>query len=200
MKHAIIVGSGKTSRTNVEALLDDYFYINKKDVLLVLPVVSGPSQGQIYAAQYAKDKEIKTVVLAPTDTSLTGLPSCTLNDSERPLEEVFSYFKPPKDSLDVMILWDDDDPVCTEALARAKGLGITAQDLTNGLVAITPADGLVVPTPVSIPEQETLAGEFVDEEEEEMSEEDDTEDLYEALTTIIRFIAPLLVQEMKKYL
>jgi hypothetical protein len=198
MRYTLIVGSGKTSRTNVEALLDDYFYINKKDILILLPVVSSPSEGQIYAAQYAKDKDIDVLVSAPLNTSLAGLPSANLMDSDNPIADIFAAYDTTKDIVDVLILWDDDDPLCTEALAWAKKMGVQAQDLTNGMIAITPADDLQVPDAVNIPEQETLVGEFTDDDEDE-DDADDTDDLYEALATIVRYITPLLIQEMEKY-
>jgi len=202
MRNTLIVGSGKSSRANIEALLDDYFYMNKKDVLVILPVVSAPSEGQIFAAQYTKDSGIQLLVSARQDVSLTGLPSATLVDAENPVAEVFANLQNSKDAVDILILWDDDDPACTEALAWAKKLGTQALDLTNGMIAITPADDLEVPAVVLIPEQESLKDDFVDVEDpddDEDSEEYDTDELYEALATLVRFIAPMLVQEMEKY-
>jgi hypothetical protein len=54
----ILTGSGTTSRANVEALMSDHYYANGENGTLILAFNSKPSQGQVWAAQQAKQQNI----------------------------------------------------------------------------------------------------------------------------------------------
>lgn len=106
----VIVGNGKTSRENVEALIDDYLYANK-DLEFILFKSSMPlSDGQRFAEQYLKDKNFSVTV---------------------------SNSMPDEPNMAVFILWDDDDEVSHSALESANKANVPAFDLTNGLYELT---------------------------------------------------------------
>ena len=60
----LLAGSGATSRANVEALMSDHYYANGDPKALVLSFTSKPSQGQVWAAQQAKQQNINVIVYA----------------------------------------------------------------------------------------------------------------------------------------
>ena len=116
----VIVGNGKTSRENVEALIDDYIYANKNARFWLLSSNGSLSDGQVYAKQYLEEKKMNFV----SDTENTNL-QVELESSDKS-----AYF----------ILWDEDDRDAKVALSKATEHGIAALDLTNGLFVLTPIE------------------------------------------------------------
>ena len=153
MKDILIVGNGKTTRANVEALIDDYFYAHPQ-LSMYVAVYDGPSEGQVWAIQYADEKG-KNIVAVATDGAKTfGVPNKYMQEerADSPLRAILQESK----DIDMFILWDDEDPLCRDALAIASEFDVTAFDLTNGLFEIQPANGLQESVKPDIPIQETV--------------------------------------------
>jgi hypothetical protein len=173
--HIIVTGNGKTSRANVEALVDDYIHANPKlTFTLANPVRL--SEGQVWLKQYLDDKEIKFT------TELSD-PKVTEENSA------------------MFILWDDDDPESLSSLAVAKEGGIPAFDLTDGLNVLVPQSSIkAVQAPV-IPEQEQLTEEEVEADSEDEDDPEEFEDpLYEAVRIIADIFAEAIGKELKRAL
>ena len=205
MKHILIAGNGVTSRANVEALIDDYYYL-KDGITTVLSVFEAPSDGQIWVSQYAIEKEKPVEVIMTESARATNLdPSFTKVTSASPIRTACEKYG---DTLDILLLWNDEDSTCRDALAIASEYGITAKDLTNGLLDIVPVDGLKeAPVPV-IPKQEEFteaekveAEEALETEYEDIEDEDEYEDpLYAAIQAVAKIFAEELAKELKKVL
>ena len=83
-EHIIVVGNGKTSRANIEALIDDYIYANPKVKFSLYSTLGVLSEGQGWLKSYLADKEIS-------------------HESVRELETVSGQ------KTAVFILWSDED-------------------------------------------------------------------------------------------
>lgn len=173
-EHIIVVGNGKTSRANIEALIDDYIYANPKVKFTLYSTQGLLSEGQAWLKTYLTDKEITY--------------------GSESLLEITPEFKTA-----MFILWDDEDPESANCLAIAKERNIPAFDLTDGLAAITPTDGLVVSEAPQIPEKEQVLEEVVEAlEDEEDGEYEDP--LYEAIHIIAGIFAEAIATELQKVL
>ncbi len=114
-----IVGSGKTTRSNVESLIGDFK--DAVDSLTLIVPTTGVSDGMTWAKQYAQEHELaviedETVYAAIEELKLTAEPSVELK-----------FF----------LLWDDDDTACQEAVAFAQKHNLPVFDLTDGLVRVS---------------------------------------------------------------
>jgi len=203
MRYILIAGNGVTSRANVEALIDDYYYL-KDGVTTVLAVFENTSEGQVWVSQYAADKDRPVEVLATKDARIANLDSSftkTIVDS--PIREACKKYG---SDLDILLLWNDEDSVCRDVLAIASEFGVTAKDLTNGLLDIIPVDGLKETDVPIIPEQEELSeAEKVEAEEAVEDEEFEDDDIYEdplyaAIQAVAKIFAEELAKELKKVL
>jgi hypothetical protein len=173
-----MTGSGATSRANVEALMSDHYYAHGEEGTLVLAFNSKPSQGQVWAAQQAKQQKIDVIVYANTGAFLDSISHATMVETAKPIDESIQAFK----ESEVFILWSDEDPDCADALAVCKTYGLASYDLCDGLAKITPADEIKRSAIPVMPESEAStdkAPEEVEEEDEE-DEEDEEEDEEEA--------------------
>lgn len=207
MYYVLVAGNGKTSRANVEALMDDHYYANGDAGTLIIPVLDKPTEGQIWAAQFAKDNNKQITIIAKPGASYEVLPKTAYLESANPLEESVAAIK-GHDSV-AFLLWSDEDENCSDILALCKEYGVDAKDLTNGLTNIHATDGLKFEARPPVPVQETLpvkVKEEEEEEDEEEEEEDDEEleeddeldyDLVGALQTIAEFIASYVVDELE---
>jgi len=199
--YVLVAGNGNTSRANLEALMEDYFYSKKSKNVLVLAFDKRPSQGQMFAAQLAKDKDIDIIAINTVDDA-PGLPSCSVNQSDDPIKFAIETLSPDKDS--VFLLWDDEDKDCLNALAYAKEAGITCLDLTDGLNALTASEGIKADKPIAVPEaEESPEEEYETEEEDEADETDESdeedelyEEVYLGLEAIAKLIATAVVAEL----
>lgn len=208
MYYVLVAGSGKTSRANVEALMDDHYYANGDNGAVVIPVIDRPTEGQIWAAQFAKDSNKQVIVIAKPGASYDSIPKTSHSESDSPIATAVATIK--GDNSVAFLLWSDEDENCLDALALCKEYGVQAKDLTSGLSNITPNDGLVVQERPPVPVQETLPikpkeevededieeEEDIDEEELEEDEEQDY-DLTYALEVIAEFIAEKVIDEIE---
>ena len=155
-----VIGNGKTSRANVEALLGDIF--DSVDQATVSFLADSGAEGSTWAKQFSEDRgaEVKTY------SSLKGV-----YDSV-----------PDATDLRFFLLWDDEDPACQNAAAFAQEHNIPMFDLTDGLVRITTKTERIDPVkPVVMPEVEKqvspdpqpvkMTKRVVEEPEEELEEE-----------------------------
>ena len=215
--YVLVAGSGKTSRANIEALLEDHYYAKGKSGTLVIPYQTKPNPEQVYAIQFSKDKE-KDILLFTTDRGrFDGAPSASVSIAEDPVKGAIEFLK----GLDAsaFLLWADEDSDCQTILALAKDAGVPCFDLTEGLLPLTPASDIKPAQSPTIPEQETLEytskkGDDEDEEDDEEEEEEDDEededeeeyeemdDVYYGLEALAKYIAKevakQVVEELKK--
>lgn len=205
--YVIVAGNGVTTRANLEALMEDHFYANGEHGVVVLPYKDKPSQGQIFAAQLAKDKN-KDIIVYTKSGNFNGIPTSTMVDGDA--TTVTKDFINEKTV--AFLLWDDEDSESANLLADLQG--IQCFDLTDGLNKLGPSEGARIVEPV-IPAQEQVGtkkeepvGEEEEEEEEDEeeddfsdSEEEDLDDeimenLYYGVQTIAQIFAQALVEAM----
>jgi hypothetical protein len=208
----VMTGSGATSRANVEALMSDHYYANGEEGTLVLAFNSKPSQGQVWAAQQAKQQKIDVIVYANAGAFLDSISHATMVETAKPIDESIQAFK----ESEVFILWSDEDPDCADALAVCKTYGLASYDLCDGLAKITPADEIKRSAIPAMPESESSTDkapeeveeedeEEEDEEEEETEEEEEGEeydekidDIYAAVDAFIDLIVDRLAKKLKE--
>ncbi len=206
-KHILVLGSGETSRANVDALLDDYFFNKKDKCVIVLAFNKQASQGQVFAAQFAKDNNKDLLVFANEGFISAGLPQATVTHSSSPVKDAIEASK-GNDS-EVFMLWSDEDMETANIIGYVSEAGIPAFDLTDGLTKINALKDIQKVETPKMPEVEaTTAKEehpsLFDEEEEEDDEEeyeevdDETFAIAEAVSSFASLIAKEVVKEMKK--
>ena len=152
--YVLVTGNGTTSRANLEALLEDYFFKKNTEVVLVLSYSAIPSQGQIFAAQFAKDKSKDILVFAPNDSSLKDIPGSSFTISSNPINEATVFIK---GSGKAFLLWNPSDSDCTQTLEQCNVMGIPAHDLTTGLVSLSSKDAVKAEPAVVVPNIELPA-------------------------------------------
>lgn len=130
--YVVVIGNGTTSRANLEALIEDYFYAKGKEVSLVLAFNNAPSQGQIFAAQYAKDKGKDIIVFCKEGANLQSMPSASISEVVAPSNEAIDL----PDSV-VMLLWDATDPECGAAMEYCESRHKRSYNLCEGLSLLT---------------------------------------------------------------
>jgi hypothetical protein len=213
-KYFVIVGgNGETSRANIEALMEDYYYANGNEGFLVLPYKLKPSQGQVFAAQYAKDKHKDILIFAPEDATHEGIPAASMNVTIKPFEEAASKLKSSKTS--AFILWDDEDQDSQHILAVCKENDVPCFDLSDGLAPISAAPDIKAIKEPEFPKEEVIEKkeapvvqeeeeeDYEDEEEdweddEEEDEVEDMENLHQGIEAIARIFAKVFIEELEK--
>jgi hypothetical protein len=206
--YVIVAGNGVTSRANLEALMEDHFYANGEHGVVVLPYKDKPSQGQLFAAQLAKDKN-KHIIVYTHSGKFDGIPTSTIVEGDAATAK--NNFI--KEKVVAFLLWDDEDSESVNILADLEG--IDCFDLTDGLNKLVPSSGLRIVEP-AIPTQEQLTiktgvasaeaeeeedeeeGDFSDSEEEDLDEADEEvmENLYYGIQAIAQIFAQALVEAM----
>lgn len=208
MKYFVIVaGGGETSRANLEALMEDHYYANGADGVLVLPVTDKISAAQVFAAQYAKDKNKEIVIFSKDTSDFPGVPPATIHQSDNPIVESSTKFAGEK--VDAFLLWSDEDSLSQTLLSTYSTAGIPCFDLTDGLSPISAVAGLKpaqetlfpiqeqdIPKPDEDEEDEDEDEEEEDDEEYEESEEDD--EVYFAVQSLIQALARAVAAELRK--
>jgi hypothetical protein len=205
----LLAGSGATSRANVEALMSDHYYANGEPKALVLSFTSKPSQGQVWAAQQAKQQQIDVIVYANAGAFLDSISHATMVETTTPIDDSIKAFK----ESEVFILWSDEDPDCADALAVCKTYGLASYDLCDGLSKITPADEIKRSATPVMPESEASTDNALEEDEDEdeddiEDEEEDEEegeeydekidDIYAAVDAFIDLIVDRLAKKLKE--
>lgn len=190
----IIAGNGETTRANVEALIDDYFYANK-EIKVYIAVNSTISEGQIWAAQYAVDNDISVTAYMTQGAKMTGLPlEATRQNHDDPVRKACENHK----DIIGFLLWNDEDVESLNALGVLDEYGIQALDLTAGLAVISSAKPIKQVKAPEIPQKEQV---IEPEPEPEPAEEEAYEDpLYEAIRTIAGIFAEELADKLAEVL
>jgi len=210
----LVAGSGETSRANVDALIEDQYYANGKDGVLVIAFVMRPSAGQIWAAQLAASKGLDIVIMSPEHGAFDGLPQGTRVTTNNPFDEACQMAESFGDNGWAFILWSDDDPESAECLSYCKKYGVRAMDLRNGLADIEPAPSLEPQERPAIPEEETVpeiapetpSDEVLDDssDDEDYIDDEDTpgvdisEAIYSGMYAFAEMIADIVVERLKK--
>lgn len=181
-----VIGNGKTSRANVEALLNDTIE-SFDETYIALIYDKTPSEGVVWAKQYSDSKSITYKEYSDLDFS-----NFVIDNKDRETK----FF----------ILWDDEDFECVEAIRCSQENSFAAFDLTNGLVSIKSITKDIKPrtAPAVMPEVETKvninikdegksASNFVkitvhEDDEEDYDEEDDDEEEYESSDIILEAV------------
>ena len=172
--HVVIAGTGSSPRNNTEALVEDYLS-TRPESTLVIPAFRGVlTPTQVHAAQLLVDKGKKVLTILREDASceevVEGAESVYIKDTDDMVKAALKYLDGQSEGL--FIAWNDDDPLSTALLQAAAKSGITAQDLTNGLLTIPPAENLVKEDDVNISESEKVIEEDDDEDDEDSTEEE----------------------------
>ena len=184
-----VMGNGKTTRANVEALISDV--VDSVDEAIIAIVYNEKkSDGVEWTYQYAIDKELPV-----------------LDYSRNNYDELLA--ENAKEELRFFALWDDDDSECQTAAAVAQQNNIPVYDLTNGLMLVPLSqDPISTPTRVVMPVVETQVTEEVaptkkvlkpieealeDDEEELDEDEEDYDSEYDLEKNIV-----VLMSEMGK--
>lgn len=132
--YVTIIGKGTTSRANLEALVEDYFYAKGKEVYLILAFDKTPSQGQVFAAQYAKDKGKDIVIFCKEGANVGSFPTASVSYTTSPISDALAT----SDNTP-MLLWDDSDPECLQALEYCDATNQRAYNLCEGLTLVSKA-------------------------------------------------------------
>jgi hypothetical protein len=194
-----VIGNAKTTRANVEALISDV--VDSVDEATIVAVYDQtPSDGIIWAEQWAEDKGIS--VIKYPENNYDGL----LKDNN---SEDIKFF----------MLWGDEDPECQLAASKAQEARILAYDLTDGLILIPlnsepisrPVESMmpIIETKVTeelFPNQEKLNSiedslgddDEVDEDEDEDGEYDLEETLVVLVSEIGKIFARSFAAEFKR--
>lgn len=184
-----VMGNGKTTRANVEALISDV--VDSVDEAMIAIVYNEKkSDGVEWAYQYAIDKELPIL-----DYSRNNYEELLV---ENTIEELRFF-----------ALWDDDDSECQTAAAIAQQNNIPVYDLTNGLVSVPLSqEPIASPPRVVMPISETQVSEeplvikkvsrrieeiLENKEEPDDDDEDDEDGEYDLEETLV-----ILVSEMGK--
>lgn len=147
MNYVMVAGEGETSRENVEAILEDYFYANKgTDNAMVVPFTKAPSRGQIYAMQMAKDNKTEVIIYAPSDARLENVDKSSIEFSDSPIRDAISLIKTMNHK--AYVLWSDDSQEAVEVVQSCKESDISVYDLTSGGIPLNTAESITEAKPL----------------------------------------------------
>jgi len=215
--YLLIAGNGKTSNINVEALLNDYLIMlkqQKQEPIITLVYDDYPSEGQQFAANVAKEKNLQILAYLTDESKAVGLPKgTTFTVSKSPYKDASKLFAGDSKAYG-FLLWDDEDPRCLDALASFSAKGIPCYDLTKGLLDITPVSGIKAQKAPKMPVEEVevvntpedgsegllegVEDDFEDSEEYTEEEEELMARLYDSMLEFAKVMAKMIVSEVKK--
>lgn len=136
MHYVLVAGESDTSRENVEAILEDYFYANKgEEIIMVVPFYKTPSRGQVYAMQMAKDNKADVLVYAPESARLENVEKSSLEVTDSPIRDSVSLLA--GNPAVAYLLCSDDGQEFYEALQACREGSIPSYDLTAGGIPLT---------------------------------------------------------------
>jgi hypothetical protein len=201
--YVLVAGSGTSSRANIEALIEDHVYANGPDVVFVLPFKDKINQGQLFLAQYAKDKGKELIVFAPPSADLSTTPSASFSPSENPLSEAINFVKGERSW--VFLLWNDEDAQLVQAVNICADANLKVYDLTDGLNLIGRTEPVEITIPV-IPEAEqvqlTLLDELEDDEDdfedEVVEDEEDEDELIDVMYSLVDTLTEIVTKRALK--
>jgi hypothetical protein len=175
--YVLVAGNGATSRANIEALMEDHYYANGAEGIVVMPIFGNPTPSQVFVAQYAKEKNKEVVYVASEGANLTNLPAGSMVNDPDPINKSVEIIVGEKST--AFLLWSDEDNTSLDSLVACKKADIKCFDLTDGLVPINPSADIKKAEVIDFPEKERVTIKETEEdaaEEEEGSEEEDDEE------------------------
>lgn len=196
--YVLVAGNGESSRANIEALMDDYYYAAGESGTLVLSYESAPTKSQLFAAQFAKDKLKDILIFCPEGAQTSSSPAASLTNTDSPLEDAIEFLT--GESASIFVLWSDEDEDSLALLKMAQKAKIPCFNLCDGLVPLQAIKGAGDPVAPRIPEAEKVTQEedYEDEEEEDSDEAVEPEDiLYSAVFDIAEVITDIIVERLK---
>lgn len=136
MYYVLVAGTGETSRANIEALMEDYYYANGDGGALVLAYKDAPSRSQTYAAQYAVDCKKDILVFCREEAKTVGIPSASITFADFPIVAATDFIKDQQGI--AQILWNaEDTDEDIEIVQQCTNKGIRAYNLCDGLVPLS---------------------------------------------------------------
>jgi hypothetical protein len=134
--YVLVAGTGETSRANIEALMEDYYYANGDGGVLVLAYKDAPSRSQTYAAQYAVDCKKDIVVFCRDNAKTTGIPNATVNFADFPYIDATDFLK--DNGAIAQLLWNAENTTEDEQiLEQCVSKEILAYNLCDGLIPLS---------------------------------------------------------------
>ena len=151
MYYVLVAGTGETSRANIEALMEDYYYANGDGGVLVLAYKDAPSRSQTYAAQYAVDCKKDIMVFCRESAKTSGIPNATINFADFPYVAATDFLQDT--GAIAQLLWNAEDTTEDEQiLEQCASKEISAYNLCDGLVPLSVSE-----KPVQTPVVEAVA-------------------------------------------
>jgi hypothetical protein len=144
-KFIVVVGDGETTRNNVEALFEDFFYKKSKDYILLLPFIGRPSQGQVLAHQVFQELGMQTTALAPDEAMIFNLGSASLNTVNDPISAAIEAVK--GEEAYVFALVTEDGQIDLTGFTEAQ---VPCYNLCRGLMAINAVEVIQRPIEAKI--------------------------------------------------
>ena len=136
MYYVLVAGTGETSRANIEALMEDYYYANGDGGALVLAYKDAPSRSQTYAAQYAVDCKKDILVFCREEAKTVGIPNASITFADFPIVAATEFIKDQQGI--AQILWNaEDTDEDIEIVQQCTNKGIRAYNLCDGLVPLS---------------------------------------------------------------
>ena len=136
MYYVLVAGTGETSRANIEALMEDYYYANGDGGVLVLAYKDAPSRSQTYAAQYAVDCKKDIMVFCRDNAKTTGIPNATVNFADFPYIDATDFLK--DNGAIAQLLWNAENTTEDEQiLEQCVSKEILAYNLCDGLIPLS---------------------------------------------------------------
>jgi len=134
--YVLVAGTGETSRANIEALMEDYYYANGDGGVLVLAYKDAPSRSQTYAAQYAVDCKKDIIIFCRESAKTTGIPNATVNFADFPYIAATDFLK--DNGAIAQLLWNAEDTTEDEQiLEQCVSKEISAYNLCDGLIPLS---------------------------------------------------------------
>jgi hypothetical protein len=130
-KFIVVVGDGETTRSNIEALVTDFFYDRSKDYVLLLPFTERPSQGQVWTHQVFQELGMLTTALAPEGAIVMNLSSSSLNTVPNPVGAAVEAVE--GEEAHIFALVDEDHPMDLTGFKTAQA---PCYNLCRGLMAL----------------------------------------------------------------
>ena len=151
-KFIVVVGDGETTRSNIEALVTDFFYDRSRDYVLLLPFTDRPSQGQVWTHQVFQELGMPTTALAPEGAIVMNLSSSSLNTVPNPIGAVVEAVM--GEEAHIFALVDEDHPIDLEGFKTAQA---PCYNLCRGLMALNDVEPIQHPAEANIqPVQQTF--------------------------------------------
>jgi len=145
-KFIVVVGDGETTRSNIEALVTDFFYDRSRDYVLLLPFTDRPSQGQVWTHQIFQELGMSTTALAPEGAMVMNLSSSSLNTVPNPVGAAVEAVA--GEEAHIFALVDEDHPIDLEGFKTAQA---PCYNLCRGLMALNDVAPVQRPVETKIP-------------------------------------------------